>query len=671
MDDFLYFITDDKGRTYAVDSNNNVVITPGQTPLQFTPDGWQEVALKYARNTTYFGMFRSFSVPLGFVKDGARIVRHLYYNYGIEAVGNLAIGKTDRDDYKQKKFFYGALNFSQLTDSKDTAEVEVTEGGLSMMIKANEDTTYEIPLDVPDAIVLRHDGLLIKASASYLIQEGDAANGPTMLGLLSIGTEGSFRGIVFNSTYNFMQAFSDSTAYVIANNEQTITYHLSFDYEVNYSSGTSNHIVSFQIGNGANLGTPFTVYSHSIDGNYLHVQFETDVTLNTGDRLYIGALGPPGVSHFNYAPGGTMKVTFDFRYKETLIKCLRPGYVFSKLIESVTDGAFTSSSTLFDGEAKDFVLTCGDAIRGISGAKLKTSLKDFFRSYNTRFNIGLGNRNEVAIIEKKEYFFSSEIIADLGEVADLQIMPAADHLFNTVKIGWPAQEYDDNDANGKSEFNTTQLYSTPVKRLAKQLDLTAAYRCDPYGIEFTRQNLEGKTTIDDKSDNDVFIINIASDGSGGYILNRPPYSVITGVEAGNTIFNVELSPKRCLLAHGNYLHSGLDKLDTGYLKFETTDKNPALSTTLDGVTITENADQLIGSLAPKLFLPIQFIHDCQVPFDMVDLIELNMYGRVKFTSEGRSFQGFIFDVGQQPAYNAPQNYKLLASPDNDMTQLII
>jgi hypothetical protein len=115
----------------------------------------------------------------------------------------------------------------------------------------------------------------------------------------------------------------------------------------------------------------------------------------------------------------------------------------------------------------------------------------------------------------------------------------------------------------------------------------------------------------------------------------------------------------------------MDKLDAGYLKFQTTDKNASLSTTLDGVTITENADVLIGSLAPKLFLPINIQFDCNVPFDMVDLIEVDPYGLVQLSSEGKRFAGHIVEAEQQPALNAPQTYKLLAGAGNNMTQLIM
>lgn len=673
--EFLYFICDDAGNTYAVDADGNIVTTPSVVPLQYTPEGWRDSALQYKRNTANSGVVRTSTTPFGFVKDGAKILRYLWYNYGIEAIGNLAMAKLDPDDLKHKKYYFGALNFSQSTDGRDKFECEVTEGGLSMMIKANESTKYEIPLDVPEAVVVRMDGMVLKAGASYVIQEGDAATNVTLLGCIFVNSEGTFRGIVFNSTYNFINdnivppVAADSTDYVLRNDEQVITYNFNVSYPVKRSATNGPHAVTFTVSDGANFLYNNLVFSQvSNAGEILNVSFQTSLTLNPGERLFISVAGVGSVDHFIYLPGGTMNITFDFRYRETEIKCLRPLYVFQKLIEKITDGKYTATSTLLDTIAKDFVLTCGDGIRSIAGAKIKTSLKDFFTSFNTRFSIGLGNHNEVAVIEAKSAFYTSDVIADLGEVADCQVTNATDYLWNTLKIGWPARDYDD--VNGKDEFNNTHEYTSPVKRLGKPLDLTAPYRTDPYGIEFTRINLDGKSTTDNESDNDVFIINIADNGSGGYILNRPPYSAITGVRAGSSIFNTELSPARCLIANGSFLHIGMDLLDAGQLTFQTTEKNAALSTTLDGVTITENQNFPISSLAAKLFLPKVFEVDCRVPINIVDLIEANPYGKIQFKWLGNTYRGYIMEAAQQAATNAQQTFKLIASTDNDMTKLI-
>ncbi len=93
---------------------------------------------------------------------------------------------------------------------------------------------------------------------------------------------------------------------------------------------------------------------------------------------------------------------------------------------------------------------------------------------------------------------------DLWEVKDFQVSVAEDLIYNTIKVGYPNQNYDD--INGKDEFNTTHVYNTPLTRIAKELDLTSEYRADSYGIEFTRANLAGKKTTDSGTDNDVFII---------------------------------------------------------------------------------------------------------------------------------------------------------------------
>jgi hypothetical protein len=676
--DFRYFIVDDLGRSYWVDGSGTVQVSSLPKELNYTPDGWQDKTISFGRNSQYHGLVRTFSLPMRFAKDGGRILRYIYYQYGIQGVANLVILKRDiishTDVYQE--YYTGSIDLSQIDDQQDndTVECNVMEGGLSMLINANENTKYEIPLD-DDALVLLNDGIFIKGSASYGIQQGEAGTeSQTLLGCLFVDQEGTFKDIIFNTVFSFIAGETippvppNTVDYLIRNDGADQVFTLAFKFRVTCALNTA-YILRLNISDGNSyLSTTIPFSGTIIDDAILEVDVTTDVTLLTGQRLIVSVTGGFGSDPLNYMPDGTLKITFNARYKSTTTKCYRAIDVFKQLISKITDGKYTADSALLNGAARDYVITCGDAIRGLSGAKLKTSLSDFFRSINARFNIGLGIKNGQAIIEEKKYFYNDNTIVDLGEVARLSVSPAADYLFNTLKVGWPSQSYDD--VNGRDEFNNTFQYTTPITRIAKELDLSSAYRADCYGIEFTRINLENKTTTDNDSDNDIFFINVKDDGVGGLLLNRPDFDSLSGVIAGSSVYNVLLSPKRCLLEAGNYLRAGLDKQETNYLKFQTTEKNAELVTTLDGVTITEKSDVPISSLNTQLFLPILFELDAEVPTNIVNLIDSDPYGLVKFTWQGNQYVGYIIECSQQPTMNPKQTFKLLAGKDNNMLNLI-
>lgn len=687
--DFLYYLVDNQGRSYYEDVNGNVTVISIPQDLNYTPDGWMDKSVAYGRSIKFPGILRTFTVPLKFTMDGARILKYLYYTYGIQAEGNLVILKRDITTGTEvfKRYYVGAMDFSQFAHADRTVQCNVMEAGLTALIKANEGTKYDIPISVPEAVPVVMDGITLYSNVNVVnyadIFYDDSGNQginvrfdtDIFFGNAVVDTETKYPSVLFATSTAYKGAESldyDPNDWLMqADKNATLKISGRMQFKIAGSDGyrIGAYIRKGNIARIADL-VPFTAVTgvpHDID-----VSFDVNIPITQGEKvwLFVNNTGGGAGKIIAFDHDNKITVVYDFRKEESTVMCLRPLYVFQQLISKITKGKYTATSTLLSGDAANTVLTCGDALRGFiagtpsdyNGPVLKTSLNDFIKSYNVPYNIGLGSQ-DTAIVERKDVFFNNTLVVDLGEVAKLNVDPATDHLFNTVTIGWPDQNYED--VNGRNEFNTTQVYTTPVTRIVKDLDLTSTYRADPYGIEFARINLDNKTTTDNQSDNDVFMVNI----NNALRLDRPAYTSLTGV-ATPTVFNVELSPKTCLIAHGNYLHVGLDKLDTEYLEFQTTTKAYNLSRTLAGVTITEKANYLIGALAKPLFLPQVFTFDTEVPINLVDLVEANPYGKVKFTWSNDIYYGYILEASQQPAMNAKQTFKLLASADNDMTKLI-
>jgi hypothetical protein len=695
-EELRYFLINNNGQTYDNDANGNLITTPSPVALENTPDGWQETAIQYGRSSTYFGIIRAYTVPLGFVREGARIVRQLFYGTtNVEAVASIAISKYDHLQMKYKRFFNAALNFATFNDGSDIVEIQVTEGDLSMMIKANEGTTYEIDVDVPEALTINMDGLILYSIVSAInyahVVTIDGEDVPDIitakiafLGMSVVNTETKYPSIIWADVTGYRTA--DSLDYDpndwLMDVKEPVTVQAKGSIVITLLEGGTAYRMGLYVRSGANARIidiiPNTPYGFPGPDTPLELPFDLSFDLLPGERVW------PFFEHDGDSPGKVFSIgtdskidfTYNYRGKPTNIQWLRGLYIFQQLISKITNDKYNAASTFLENTKKDFVLTCGDALRGFrtgtpvdyEGPKIKTSLRDFFQSYNASDGIGLGIEGDTARIELKSYFYQPVIVASIGLVSDLKIRVADDYIFNTVKVGWPEQTYDD--VNGRNEFNNTHTYTTPIKRVTKELDLTSKYRADPYGIEFTRINLQNTKTTDSASDNDVFMLNIADNGTGGYIINRPNYDTLTGVLAGNSIFNVELSPNRCLIGNGAQIHSGLDGHENEYLVFQTTEKSRSLLTVDNGITIEERADYLIGNLPAKLYLPYLFVITCKSPVNVVDLIEGNPYGEIEFEEERGTFRGFIIEAGQQAANDAQQTFTLLASANNDMKKLI-
>jgi hypothetical protein len=114
--------------------------------LTFHPDGWDDAGVKWVRNEKYFGLFRSFSIPLRFVKDGAEFIRRAFYTYGVNADVTILIERCD-NDWDYVTFYTGKLDFTQIKDEKVFVEINCIDGGLSALVKTNESKVYEIFYD--------------------------------------------------------------------------------------------------------------------------------------------------------------------------------------------------------------------------------------------------------------------------------------------------------------------------------------------------------------------------------------------------------------------------------------------------------------------------------------------------------------------------------------------
>lgn len=145
---------------------------------------------------------------------------------------------------------------------------------------------------------------------------------------------------------------------------------------------------------------------------------------------------------------------------------------------------------------------------------------------------------------------------------------------------------------------------------------------------------------------------------------------MTGVPSPSTIFNVELSPKTVLKNHYEWIYSSMDLMEGKKIICDTTEKNSLFERTDGlGVTIKEKEDITINAatLGQKMFRPYFINFSAMSSLNLLEQMTVsNGLGYFKIGN----FKGFPIDIKTNDATLETQDYKLLMTPDNDLTTLI-
>ena len=729
---FKYYLRYDVSGTkhyYYVDTNGDVQSTTTKTQLQFAPKGWRDKSLKWERGFVYHGIFQTFTIPLEFVKDGAKILRYLHVNYGTEAECEFYIEKWNGTiavfDYEP--YYYGDIDFSRFNSRQDFVNSEVMEGGFMAKLKAKETTDYEIPItDSPFRIWVNMDGIIMLAVFTMIgiEQPLDLApptyvastreNFPTLLYAMTEGiTNGdhnpkgnefiALNQQMFSQTYAGVAdkiTVNSSDKWIIHNTSstQTYTYNLKGRFQIDHQNtavATRTTNLYLYVNNASAPGTSVTKYTLATGGTIPGlgtlsetISFDYDIVLQPNEQLWFffrhtGVIGEV-LYHLDKFD---MQISVFNRSNQSYIPALRNFIVGEILIDNINTGTALDSDLLELDEIQK-VLTSGDAIRGIEKAQLKTNYEDYYKSNRALHNTSMlfdKPNNTVFIKRIQDAYDEATQILDLGDVSNFTHYPLTGEMFAKLKIGYPDIKFDD--VNGKEEFNILHRYQSPLIRVTTEKDLTSVYHASMYEIEIARANLTGKTQADNESDNTVFWLDIEPTASGTvpvglpgagedyYNLNRSGYSVTAGLAYPNEAFNLYLSPKLMLFRHGNWINSVLHpQFDlNGNITFQTSSKTQNDNEFLiwnNGSVINEKQTEALQDLAAAIIYPIIFEFDSIIPQNILSILESNPYGKVRFESNGLEYFGFILSMQDEPVTKPKQTYKLLCSVSTDLNNLI-
>jgi hypothetical protein len=691
--EFLYFLFNEKGLPYYKAANGQILVGNGDykkpdgqpASLSHAPVSWQDSTIKFIRNEKYYGLFRSMATSMNFPKDGAEILRNRYHNgKSYEEIVKLAIMRMDRLNlpYSYINWYLGEINYSKFRETATGVTVEAIDGGLAKEFKAKESVKYEIPVgDNPNFVWVLMDGKEFNFERTYAIVDAqEIATVPNYyLGMVELAIEGQAPDVLFfnvfpkqstlypNEDY-FMRSDIVQEVQIVGNIDMhfvdTSTFQLRVEVDNGITGGTGG-FPQYVLVNTA--GSPRTA---GTDENFT---FDETFTIPAGNRCHMKIFGGTQI-----VKGGDIKIKYKYKYEATYIKGIYLWDLAEALVLKMTDNKYGIKSNWLANK-KDLLYTSGDNIRGIEfdDTDPDNIIKEpvirisFAELFSSLIFAGVGQENNELVIEQLDYFFDdSEVIIDLGVVKDAELSTAEDIGFNTIKAGYEKQDYED--VNGKYEVNQGQEWSTPVKNIIEVLDLVSKVRADSLGIELTRLKFTDRITTDSDGDGNPFMINvdeeIFNNGTIDYVkLHRPTYSNVNNLPNWETSFNTELRPRNRITGEGRKIASILDQLNNEEIKFASADKNSNLETTLNGINIVENGNIQIGTIGEKLF-QLKFINfTTKIPLNLLELMQVNPYGKIKFEWNDRVWYGYVWEADFKPATNETQTWKLISAPQNNLS----
>lgn len=826
--DFVYCITDRNGTNpqfWGIDANGKAKLSAKPSLLEFSPDGWLDIAIQNVRNRRYWAVDRMVTIPFNYVEDGACILKTIFHTRGPETPAFLKVCRLTLDydpppngtlefvtgqspltanatatgtitgtaattvlirmnltvpdvndsitgtfdtlsftvdyanplqtlsviipaggvinfsvtfnqapgsgsaaamdlvneagntsgsyGYWYKQIYCGQIDLSSYNHKGAKVTVTTLEDGLPKYLKANENTTLELPMNVPEAIFWKADGIVLKNRATFLVGDGQGTatgNRNHVVNLDLVAKEFEAIGDVSDTKRINVTVPGDLAGtqqhFHKAAIDETVVINYDFQLDVFYDPPSPS------LNPGAELYTQIahvnaagTVVSSD---TILHKTFIQGIpgshklagTITTpvlaGHRLflwtYCTVFGPAGDGqlYFVYTANtdtGNQSFIVDYksRFATTYIRALRPQYIWEKLIKSMTEGTYQADAgdgiTNYFGTSNHFnkPLTCGNAIRGFDDAVMKISPASFFQFWDSFDAVGISGTQDYKVkFDRKKNLINFNSSISLGDVSDMADSFDKSFAFNELEIGYPEIKNEAGMLNGNDAFNCKYLWSTGSTLFPAKLDkVSKAIKTDCYEIEMIRISLAGKVSTDYKNDNTLYgvhILNTLVPGSGGipdhYELDRTLNPYVTGVSEPESIFNVEFTPKRNLLRNGDFLRSSFYLSDWKTLEYREADKNNKLITTIGLNTIEEKANVNIGSLAAPFFLPVLLEFNAIAPFELLELLDADPLQIFDWDFYGTNYKGIMVKVGIAPGSQKEQAYQMLSAPDNDLKKLI-
>lgn len=649
-----------------------------------------EINIGYERDKEYRGIFRKITAPLIFHGQAADDIQATFNNGFVNAEIECEIRV--KNSTTQNYDLLGVFNFDWSTYKKtdDGIECELKQGGLIQVIETNKDVPYQIDFQegLEAKINVQWTGMWFFGYQEFVMAKATINDIP-----LFPATEIYPPAQVSDRLTEYNEITPHST--VMKYNSQSVPavdfsmlsinragqYIFNGQFYAYYKAVTSGRSLIIKLyadryNNSGTLVSSNVLWTDtsplsSPNDRNINVSFNTPVNANAGDiiRLFFGDKNVTSAGiDINFACDiGSFRIDTRFTLPTTTVITRPIHSVFSRLIGRMSDFKYTLNAPyltypaygLYDYTPSNTVYTSDGALRGDSIPRMTVTFSDVWKDIYSRDSVGLCVENEQVVIKTLSQIYSRNVVIyDLGEVAELEITVATDLLYNIFRIGYDTKNTEDN--NGAFAYNIELEYKSGFKDKFSEADWKSPFVADPFAIEKIRnQSFQKDTNKGSNSTDGVYVADLEN-AQGTWILRRA--STYSGFPFAMNPYNFALSPKRTLYRKAQEIASHCYKLD-GLLKFQTQDR-PIFNITsrmIGGNTYTEATDTQI-STESLLFIPLYFEFEAKkIPNNFLYLLENNRYGVLRFSYMGKTYEGFIEEIGIKG--KEASSYKLLCSPN--------
>lgn len=657
-------------------------------------------------------VFVSSQMPMQFARKslGWQMIVDEFMSRGVRGDINMTVSQ--RSPYANPTYEYtpiisAPVDFTTYVQHRDYVEVECVDASLNQLIKALGGTDYDIPVNEiaasGESLQWQDVGLLNYADWGLPVGEnieiGTNERAPVYYSMAMTlentrGVPGSIENDMKSQTgakitqpggeTYFFKAAADTMITIKAGIFLTLTATIEDSigaYEGLLDTWQGGLGIYLRIYNGLLLlaYTPEPTWTITQSGGQYRatarVQLNVDQQFNVseGDVLSMNfyctapvlRIPPGGVSttpiytQFSArCTSATFSVTYDAAFpSETsqAISVINPQTLLQKFLDLMSGQAGKYTAVIdwdIEWAGKRIRLAAAESIAHYRYPYFHGNLKDFMnwmRMMGYEYSIN-GNTIEYGV---RSTFFSTLNTVDLtaAQLADLKISPATDVLFSSVKVGYEAQDYDDEYLSGL-EVNSLFEYSTGIENLDGEMDLQSPYRGDAIGIQTLYRKLkdEGSSVEDERNDpnNDVFVV-IMNNADNTMNMETPIEVWDDITETYIQLPNGDIAPPKLVEYNADVIGISTDKL-----KFTST--AGAKNANIGGVAIGSDIN-----ITQQLFKPLLYEFEAGAGKDFpVTTGVLASYGNVQFQWQGQTLRGFVKEISRDVIDSEATTWELYA-----------
>lgn len=344
--------------------------------LPNSPTGWGGSLITIQRNPQYYGMVRTFTVPMDFVLDGAWILRTEFYQYGIQGDVQFQIEEFNDVTWQYEVIFIGAIDFSSIKDAGSLEGYKFTcnvlPNDLTSLIKAYENTVFQIPLNVPDALLVQLQGIQLIETAAYNYSSSSDYRSNAFFALTVVTNK---INSIYPSTQNsgFVQQnspdFTTSGQWFMRSTVATsVQIQGNIGVSVNAHAGVARYQINFyKSSTGSTIVQ--TVFDKVVVGiQDFQFQFNFTVSIGAGESLYCYFLNFDGDSNHGFQMrNGTLNLKYNTISPPSTVRAFRPRYIYDYLINKIYQTQFNGftypTQSLLLNSWSQLCITSGDAFR--------------------------------------------------------------------------------------------------------------------------------------------------------------------------------------------------------------------------------------------------------------------------------------------------------------------